>query len=859
MKYLSKIRNRKLNNKGNTLGIVIVGISLLGILGSMLLNITFVNYQMKIADNVSKQSFYYVEKAVDEIYAGIGAEVMIAVKSAYDDALTNMVWYEDNIIKTKTDDELQTLFEEKFFGIVCGKYQNNPGTAGEELADRLATLRSYIKNDTPGVTVTLDALADTNITFDSSNTILTFKDIHIEATTNKGYYSSVTTDFVIDLPMMNLGFSDTRVRNWDEFFKFSMVADGYQSAVLYNSKTPEETLLKAATIDISGGSSNPTKVFGSIFAGSARDTRKNSISLTNGATLNAASTNVIAVGPINMMNSSANFVGVGVEDGERHESAAPWMKGTDELRAYGLLGEEASKPLHLWANSLVSNIPTGATPEIAEAAAVNLYVEGDSFIADDLEVNSNNTTVNIIGNYFGYGYAGTDLQESAGTAANNNELSGATGYMHYDHEDRSAIIINGKKANVKLMPNTYDDVLMLAGRAYINLDNGSYNNATYMTGESVSLKGNQTIYKAPLNLLGSLVTTNPMTLEALKNAGGLVLDGTNYKLNTTKMNDSGYQASEVVAKRTNSHIYFYNKPNSPYNQTETFYKAVTENDAKRKSLAEQAAHLEVQNMLLGNETLPYDKIFAAGIITQVKDGALVENFMTPNETGMGTGGKPSPQFYRYSREMEYRYKYLTAELRTDYYDQPYGDLAEYNEDELNDPGDVKSTVYSYFISESKIADYLRSLRTDLYEEMNPLGNTAIPESEVGKMLNRVFGAKAAEVQPGVVVTNKDAYTVASNCNYGIIIATGDVVVNSNFTGMIICGGNIKVAGGVEISACPELVRFLATYDPALQKVLGNIRGNAEDDNAVDLSSLDYQNIIAISNWRKNYNIDNLES
>ena len=51
MKLMYRIFKKRMNNKGNTLGVVMIGILLLGILGTLILNITAANYQMKLADN----------------------------------------------------------------------------------------------------------------------------------------------------------------------------------------------------------------------------------------------------------------------------------------------------------------------------------------------------------------------------------------------------------------------------------------------------------------------------------------------------------------------------------------------------------------------------------------------------------------------------------------------------------------------------------------------------------------------------------------------------------------------------------------------------------------------------------------
>ena len=74
---LVKIRKFfRTDNKGNTLGVVLIGIFILSILGTLILGVTATNFNMKLNEKNSQTVFYNAEKAIDAIYAGIGKEVM---------------------------------------------------------------------------------------------------------------------------------------------------------------------------------------------------------------------------------------------------------------------------------------------------------------------------------------------------------------------------------------------------------------------------------------------------------------------------------------------------------------------------------------------------------------------------------------------------------------------------------------------------------------------------------------------------------------------------------------------------------------------------------------------------------------
>ena len=81
---LVKIRKFfRTDNKGNTLGVVLIGIFILSILGTLILGVTATNFNMKLNEKNSQTVFYNAEKAIDAIYAGIGKEVMDKVDDSY--------------------------------------------------------------------------------------------------------------------------------------------------------------------------------------------------------------------------------------------------------------------------------------------------------------------------------------------------------------------------------------------------------------------------------------------------------------------------------------------------------------------------------------------------------------------------------------------------------------------------------------------------------------------------------------------------------------------------------------------------------------------------------------------------------
>ena len=398
MKLMYRIFKKRMNNKGNTLGVVMIGILLLGILGTLILNITAANYQMKLADNSSKKNFYYVEKAVDEIYAGIGVEAMAAVSEAYQHVLSNVVSRNDeNRLVTLSGEEAEAAFDQRYLENLKNKFIEDSENGGElSIEDKLSILKGYIGTvnkvtfnvepvyDSDGVTCLTDVFCD------ETEQKIKFKDIKISSRTASGFYVSVTTDFVVALPDINMKFADTGSDNSSELYKFALLVDGYETLQkkVTNGTVDISDLLQITETnlkDISKASvtinspNNSVNIIGNVYVGTSSVSKKAAVNIENsGLVLNVNAKNFISGGSVVIKNAEANFNRLTQRDDVN-------------LIEYGLLDSDTqSSGMHLWANNLITK---------GNVSALN--VNGDCIIADDLEINGDNSTVRITGNYFG--------------------------------------------------------------------------------------------------------------------------------------------------------------------------------------------------------------------------------------------------------------------------------------------------------------------------------------------------------------------------------------------------------------------------------------------------------------------------
>ena len=75
---------------------VIVSMAFIGIIVGALLTAAGYAYRLRMQDINSRDNFYYVEQAMNEIYAGVGSETLENMQDAYVYTVENMVRFDIN-------------------------------------------------------------------------------------------------------------------------------------------------------------------------------------------------------------------------------------------------------------------------------------------------------------------------------------------------------------------------------------------------------------------------------------------------------------------------------------------------------------------------------------------------------------------------------------------------------------------------------------------------------------------------------------------------------------------------------------------------------------------------------------------
>lgn len=830
MQYI--IKKVRSDNKGNTLAIVLIGILIVSVLGTVILKATSVNVDMKISNLKGKQNFYYVERAIDEIYAGIGDDVSRAIKESYDNEIQQVIKKTSNyVINSSMSADFENGYKARL---------NVYNTIDSAVSRMEGIINASSAFDGLGINISVKKSSTSTVDFcvpEHPREII-IKDVVVKSTstTNTKYESSVKTNFVIEVPNITFSFDDAPDTDLDELFKYAIIANGGISDkedILDNEDGAVEVKLGTTTVN------------GNIYAGGYHDWADKNIGTMwlDKEGICVSGNGKLVINGANVVSKGAVKLDTGAEIQFNGEGSIP----VAEKRI------DTDLTLRLWANDILLT-GNGATVDI----------NGDCFIKDDLEVNGLQGTVDISGSYYGFGYkniSDTDMNE-----ANSNEtisleaeniLTGS--YYRMEHEERSAVIINGDKADVKLTTGGSKQ-LVLGGRAYIDLSGniGQNRSADYMTGESISIKGNQKIYLLdnPALYQGesptAVIKGNPMSINDLGLPGSYTLAEF---YNLLKLDNS-----QVVAKKKNGTVYFYHREENPDSQTQYVVDNVrnTTKDYWDK-INEAVGNMEIQNLSLGADTRSY----TVGTAMQVVNGNLT--------TGRGgtlphmDNGISEAEFIDIVKDVRNRYGNIMYNLNDDR-SKSVGSASK------DITGGSTESPYDYFINETMLesgamATGLKAKTITPWGNPNntspivndyPISGETVNEIKAEDLSNAGIDEKATiTIELFNNKNDSSEYTInGTGKGYGVIICTGDVTLNRDFEGMIICGGDVTVNNNHTFTANPKLMKLLYDKSSFLNKLIGGktstvIRPPEEADIINGDKGFAFDSFVRIEDWRKN--------
>lgn len=502
---MNKRKKHRKVNRGNSFIIVITTISFLAVLTTSLLVAVAACFRIKAYDINSRDNFYYLEQAMDEIYDGVGDIAMKHLNEAYNETAEVMVYYDpvNKAYVTMSDSDANKLMEANF------KKKLSDDTS-LSAANKVATLKGMISY--PYVAGTRDdgvKLSVGNIAWDGDSYVI--KDLVLKRTaqystynTSRGpakaapsaFVQSLTTDLVITKPDFNINFtkegedsslygytiiSDMGAEFNDIGTKVNINGNVYAAADFYN-KVYNDT---AATKVNSYSDDDLKKCDG------VREKSMYSGFYVNGAKVSVMAEDFVVPGSVASMNC-----------GELSVMGSP--AGTDPGN------------VNIWADSLIlGGYSRKQVTGTNNFRGSTLNISGNAYISDDLEVNAAGSQFKMNGNYYGYNYATTDnrtytaefisrVKKDATTGRSASRTytkdvkindgnfitdDGSAKSYGQAHYNSSSIIVNGMNSSLDL---SGVDNIYIAGQAYVELSKSkSAESKTYEaveTGDKIELK-----------------------------------------------------------------------------------------------------------------------------------------------------------------------------------------------------------------------------------------------------------------------------------------------------------------------------------------------------------------------------------
>lgn len=818
---------KQLNNTGSTLVTILVGVGFLMILAFITISVSAANLHMKQVEYAMKDNFYADEQILDDVYNGIGKVTTDCLSNAYADVLSQVSDSEGGAVFT-TQDAAYRAFALQFMknltadGVmpVCSKNDSDKS----KYDSLLARLNAYITKDEAMAEVV--EFSRTEILDEEGNPLSSylggavpgryvFRDVVVKykqltedgagGFAETGYESVITTDIAVEVPYIN-------------FFRDSSILLDY-------------ALIGNKGIYFEGGS---REIEGNVYAG---------INTVESPEYIKKFRDEDVYGGINIYNSTVEF-----------DSNYLISKGDINLRnAVVTIGKEASDAgTQLWAESLrtVENINKNAPEE-----ETDLLINGNMYIANDLELNARKSNVTLNGVYYGYSNKVFETQETKSLKDK---------YVTAEHTQSSSIIINGNQSRLDLSGlNT----LVVAGVAYVDLQSQAYageaiNNAggnsagkieEYATGESLALRSSQYMYLAPTVCLAC---ANPVrTSEIPENVW--IAESQWFGTNKGYVSPENPLIAKEVINRTTGEAYTYFYLNFLSGKQDDYANLVLnmidpENDlaemdpdirAKfaydtfdeleldqiweiKKSIQSKALSSSTRSTIeLLNDTSA--SIYTRGVITQISDDKL--SSWLPDEA--------SALSVDYINKVEYNmvkhYQYLCAELNPkEDFSLVSDSLPALSETPAEDAPVSKFVDFTGIVDGSESPDYKCGYKTHVYN-----GNFVLNDSNF----------------KGIILCDGDVTITGGSSVEGLVISSGKIVIEGD--GKIIANRSIvqaildeeRTEESKKKSETEKNMKYASTYLKEFRLDASDYSGKDRKDR---ISSTDYTDYISYQNWRK---------
>lgn len=801
--------HKQTDDKGSAMVVVIIAMAFIGILASVLMYMSLLNYQMKANNLQAKDNFYSAETVLDEIRVHMEEQVSASLGDAYTQILVN---YDDTSISEKESklryaflSSMQKAYQcsdtaslnyynlEKLFNSLSPEVKKNTELQTSD------GVNSYTIKMVGGVVqttgtndsgVAVGDLPKGQLTLFTDG--LSFQKLKVIYTDANGYVSVIQTDIRVKMPDMSFA----QAVSLPSLTSMSLVAQ------------------KNIQVVAESGKFSDAKIAGSFYAdkvlvGNEDDTNSKYVTLTLAET--------------------------GKENDDKRMVAATELylgKGaTLESDSYG----------ELWAGKITMH---GAATSTGSA---NMNFKGnDVYVAGDLRIDGANNNF------------------TAGSLVDENYSGQYIGFGTGKNGDSSAIVVNGTGTDIDLSGLIN---LTLAGNTYIatktakdnltgadgNLNGSSSDRKDILMGQSIAVKSDQLAYLVPGDLIKQ--GSNPVTREQADTMGNTAVDfnaassmlGGNSlaSYGITKFITNGSSDSQGVRtfyKRLNSKItivyYYVSFDSSTQAGREAANRYLQDYYKVNKSTMDAYASIYTDGIKIRNQSAgAYIMHLAGNVVMFDKDqttgnynGSLLNATLGSDQSNIG-----------YKQQLaadDSKFKALCKKLIDGYEQLSPSEKAD------------AANVYSNLVNKDEITSFTGVVR----------GAGLAVDTE------KYFESSAYPNCKAVIVSGDYTYPEAGHdFKSGIIIATGDVKIQDRkeFNGVILAGGDILLGQNVKVTPDKEAVLRALTYSKEITGSGGGQKeyhvvdfliggdGYLQNNNKTYLNSdINLGDLIVYENWQK---------
>ena len=785
--FLMNIYKKNRMKEGSSMVSVVIGVAFLAAVGLIALTAASHYITGVYVDRNSTDNFYNTEAILEEVKTGI---VQYASESA-DDAYQYVM---DHYLNQTTENK-KNQFAKMFLTLMGKKLKGEAIPDVKTQAEAFGNL--FVKNGTQetffhefdsqlkvlqgcgssqnnldcvrNLSTTPDAvkLSDGKTQYEyvikkdkSGCYSMTLKNLYVDYTDTTGYRSTIETDIVMTVPDYKFDGDSTL----DQIPDYISISD---DTLLVNTSTAA------------------TKFTGNIYAGTslANRAKGQGIKVAQNAKVDFMSQKIISRGSMDI------------------------LPGSD----VDLAGESGAADL--WLNNIRLTYDGGSPEDMQDTT--NFTINANAYIANDLDIATDNTVVDLKGKYYGYSYS----KENNTSDVQRSDFS-------------SAILVNGKNTWLKASGL---QKLILAGRTFVsrnNADGSHADTSDIMMGESLAVKSNQLAYLVPDKYIKPYVDEGEDTK-------GKNMEGHNPVAVSEKIKiDKDGLLNDFAGLLDTANPFTMNYTNSVGNGYVFYYlnfkDAKSANDYFKQYYTDQSGVDEDGNAMPNRELL------------DERADAYISDLD-------GSGMRISPHLYLIAGNIVNNYvKQSGSSLLARGQDNDYFDNTGNPKPELLTDGRKQGCDYVGLQRTLLTAGSTGTMRLSDTEE--PLVSGRIvdtPKLETKTVdVPAAFTPGTANVKIQLIASSSG--TVPVTIDKGLVMAGEDVEVevSNDFTGLILSAGKVTVRHASnpvlksDMILLDQIMEYVKT-DPDLSKLFKGLNGTLTDN------PTDAARCISFGGWKKN--------